>query len=36
MSIPALLVYQNGDVVRRIVGAMPRATLINELKEFIG
>lgn len=35
-GIPALNVYRNGEVVRQIVGAMPKAALINELSEFIG
>jgi thioredoxin 1 len=35
-GIPALNVYRNGEVVRRIVGAMPKAALLNELSEFLG
>ena len=35
-GIPTLYVYRNGEVVRRIVGAMPKAVLLNELSEFIG
>jgi thioredoxin 1 len=35
-GIPALNVYRNGEVVRQIVGAMPKAALLNELSEFIG
>jgi thioredoxin 1 len=35
-GIPALNVYRNGELVRRIVGAMPKAALLNELGEFIG
>ncbi len=34
-GIPTLNVYQNGEVVRQIVGAKPKAALINELSEFI-
>jgi thioredoxin 1 len=35
-GIPTLNVYQNGEVVRQIVGAKPKAALLNELNEFIG
>ena len=35
-GIPALNVYRNGEVVWQIVGAMPKAALLNELSEFIG
>ena len=35
-GIPTLNVYQNGDVVRQIVGAKPKAALLKELAEFIG
>jgi thioredoxin 1 len=34
-GIPTLNVYQNGEVVRSIVGARPKAALLNELAEFI-
>jgi thioredoxin 1 len=34
-GIPTLNVYQNGEVVRSIVGARPKAALLNELSEFI-
>jgi thioredoxin 1 len=35
-GIPALNVYRNGEVVRQIVGALPKAVLLSELSEFIG
>ena len=35
-GIPTLNVYQNGEVVTQIVGAKPKAALLNELSEFIG
>jgi thioredoxin 1 len=35
-GIPTLNVYRNGEVVEQIVGAMPKAALLNELSEFIG
>jgi len=34
-GIPALNVYQNGEVVRSIVGARPKSHLLKELSEFI-
>ncbi|HEX6517195.1 MAG TPA: thioredoxin [Nocardioidaceae bacterium] len=35
-GIPTLNVYKDGEVVRQIVGAKPKAALMNELSEFIG
>jgi thioredoxin 1 len=34
-GIPTLNVYKNGEVVKQIVGAKPKAALLNELSEFI-
>ncbi len=34
-GIPTLNVYQNGEVVKQIVGAKPKAALLNDLSEFI-
>ncbi|MEI6404204.1 MAG: thioredoxin [Actinomycetes bacterium] len=34
-SIPALNVYQNGDLVQQIIGAKPKATLLGLLSEYI-
>ena len=34
-GIPTLNVYQGGEVVKQIVGAKPKAALLNELREFI-
>jgi thioredoxin 1 len=34
-GIPTLNVYQNGEVVKQIVGARPKAALLKELAEFI-
>ncbi|HAX81189.1 MAG TPA: thioredoxin [Actinobacteria bacterium] len=36
MSIPTLIVYQNGEMRKRIVGAMPKAKMLMELKAFTG
>ncbi|NND84552.1 MAG: thioredoxin [Acidimicrobiia bacterium] len=35
MSIPTMIVFQGGEVKKRIVGARPKAAMVNELKEFI-
>jgi thioredoxin 1 len=35
-GIPTLAVYQNGEIVKTIVGAKPKAALLNELADFIG
>ena len=34
-GIPTLNVYQGGEVVKQIVGAKPKAALLNELSDFI-
>jgi thioredoxin 1 len=34
-GIPTINVYQNGEVVKSIVGARPKAMLLNELADFI-
>lgn len=36
MSIPSLLVFQGGEEVERIVGALPKAHLISKLEEILG
>lgn len=35
MSIPTLLVFNGGEMVKRIVGAKPKGTLLEELSEFV-
>ena len=35
-GIPTLNVYQGGELVKSIVGAKPKAALLNELKDYIG
>jgi thioredoxin 1 len=35
MQIPTLNVYQNGEVVKQIIGAKPKAALMKDLAEFI-
>lgn len=34
-SIPALNVYQGGEVVKQIVGAKPKAALLKDLEDFV-
>ncbi len=34
-GIPTINVYRGGEVVRSIVGARPKAALLNELAEFL-
>jgi thioredoxin len=35
MAIPTMSVFFNGEVVKQIVGAKPKAALLRELSEFI-
>ncbi len=35
MSIPTLLVFDGGEVRKRLVGAKSKATLLEELSEFL-
>lgn len=35
-GIPTMNVYQNGEVVKTIVGAMPKPKLLRELEPFLG
>lgn len=35
-GIPALNVYKGGELVKSIVGAQPKASLLRQLSEFIG
>jgi thioredoxin 1 len=34
-GIPTINVYQNGEVVKSIVGARPKAAILNELSDYI-
>jgi thioredoxin 1 len=36
MSIPTLLVFVNGAVAKKLVGAMPKKKLLDELSTWIG
>jgi len=35
MSIPTLLVFKDGDVKRRLIGAKGKGQLLEELSEFL-
>ena len=35
-GIPTMNVYQNGEVVKQIVGARPKSAILKELADFIG
>jgi thioredoxin 1 len=35
MSIPTLLVFKNGEVAKRLVGAKGKGALLQELQEFL-
>ena len=35
MAIPTMSVFRNGEVVKQIVGAKPKAALLKELADFI-
>ena len=36
MSIPTMIVFQDGKPVKQIVGARPKAAILKELADFIG
>ena len=36
MSIPTLLVFRDGEVAKKMVGARPKAKLMEDLAEFLG
>ena len=36
MSIPTMVVFQNGTEKKRIVGARPKAAILAELAEWVG
>ena len=36
LSIPTLLVFADGDVAKKLVGAMPKKRLLDELAGWIG
>ncbi len=36
MSIPTILAFEDGQVKKRIVGALPKPKLVEELGDFLG
>ncbi|OLT11958.1 thioredoxin [Pseudonocardia sp. CNS-139] len=36
MSIPTMIVFQDGKPVKQIVGAKPKAALLNDLAAYLG
>ena len=36
MSIPTMIVFQNGKPVKQIVGARPKAALLSDLADYLG
>jgi thioredoxin 1 len=36
LSIPTLMVFKGGEKVKEIVGARPKATLLNDLSDYLG
>ena len=36
MNIPTILAFEDGELKQRIVGAMPKAKLVEELGPFLG
>ena len=36
MNIPSILAFEGGELKQRIVGAMPKAKLVEELGAFLG
>jgi thioredoxin 1 len=36
MSIPTMIVFQDGKMVKQIVGAKPKAALLQDLADYIG
>ena len=35
-GLPTMNVYQNGEVVKSIVGARPKSAILKELSDFLG
>jgi thioredoxin 1 len=36
MNIPSILAFEAGELKQRVVGAMPKAKLVEELEPFLG
>jgi thioredoxin 1 len=35
MSIPTLIVFKNGEIAKKIIGALPKKRLVEELEPAI-
>ena len=35
MSIPALIVFENGEPAKKLIGAKPKGALLEEIREFL-
>ena len=35
MSIPTMILFDNGEPAKRVVGAKPKAALLNDLAEYL-
>ena len=35
MSIPTLILFQNGEPVKRVVGAKPKQALLDDISEYL-
>ena len=35
MSIPALIVFENGEPAKKLIGAKPKGALLEEIGEFL-
>jgi thioredoxin 1 len=36
LSIPTLILFKGGEAVKQIVGAKPKAALLNDLSDYLG
>jgi thioredoxin 1 len=36
MSVPTMIVFKDGQPVKQIVGAKPKAALLNDLADYVG
>ena len=36
LSIPTMIVFKGGKPVKQIVGAKPKAALLNDLSDYLG
>jgi thioredoxin 1 len=36
LSIPTLLLFRNGSIEKKLIGALPKRRLVEELKDYLG